>query len=114
MARFCRLALKIFPACKPGVSYWLLPEAANPNGFLLDYETVNGIISHLAAQFSPTGSWINEGTRGTLAFDVVVTSSVPEPSPWILVAMGGAALMKFRLGQKTRRGKVSADTPLFF
>lgn len=88
------------PYLQSGVAYWLLVEAANPDGFLLAYQTVDGITAPLAAQFSPTGNWDAEGTRGTLAYDVLVSSSVPEPSTWILVMMGGAALLKFRLGQK--------------
>ncbi len=60
------------PYLQAGVPYWLLIKAANPDGLLLDYETTDGITAHLAAQFSPTGSWINEGTQGTLAFERLV------------------------------------------
>ena len=92
------------PYLQAGVPYWLWVKAASPDGLLLDYVNSDGISAHLAAQFSPTGNWINEGTMGTLGFDVLSTSSVPEPSTWILIAMGSAAAMKSRLGKKKSAG----------
>jgi PEP-CTERM motif len=95
------------PYLQAGTPYWLMVEAANPNGLLVAFETTHGITSSMAALFSPTGNWRAEGTRGTLAFDVV---DVPEPSTWILFAIGAAALLRIKGGQK--RGPVPSRSDI--